>query len=130
MSGLDREKQNKYLQIIRKETDKLDFIVEDFLGFSRLQHGELKLHFQTMSLEKELMEVSEAYQDRAVQSGIKLEFRAEKILPLIQADPHRLRRVFTNLLDNAFKFSTRGGTIFLSTEENDREVKVTIRDEG
>jgi two-component system phosphate regulon sensor histidine kinase PhoR len=36
-SGLDKEKQNKYLEIIRKETDKLDFIVQDFLEFSRLQ---------------------------------------------------------------------------------------------
>jgi signal transduction histidine kinase len=51
-------------------------------------------------------------------------------LPVIQADPNRLRRVFNNLLDNAFKFSNRGGTIILSPEENDREVMVTIIDEG
>jgi PAS domain S-box-containing protein len=129
-SGFDKEKQNRYLEIIRKETDKLDFIVQDFLEFSRLQTGELKLDFQKMALDKELRELFEAYQDRAIQSGIKLEFLNEKISPAIQADPNRLRRVFTNLLDNAFKFSTRGGTIILSPEENAREIMVTIRDEG
>jgi two-component system phosphate regulon sensor histidine kinase PhoR len=128
--GLDQAKQDKYLEIIQKETSKLDFLVHDFLEFSRLQTGELKLNLQTMSLEKELMELFEAYQSKAVQSGIKLEFRDEKILPVIQADPNRLRRVFTNLLDNAFKFSTQGGTITLSSEETDRKVTVTIRDEG
>lgn len=129
-SGQDEEKRNKYLGIIRKETDKLDFLVQDFLEFSRLQTGELKLNFQAMSLDKELMELLEDYRPRVVQTGINLKIRDEDILPVIQADPDRLRRVFTNLLDNAFKFSKRGEQITISAEETSREIMVTITDQG
>jgi PAS domain S-box-containing protein len=129
-ADLDEEKHNEYLGIIQKETNRLDSLVRDFLEFARLQTGKLKLNFQDASLDSELIELFEAYQSRAMQSGIRLELRNEKILPVLYTDPARIRRVFTNLLDNAFKFSTKGGTITISTEETAREVMISIKDEG
>ena len=127
---LEEKRQNKYLGIIQNETNKLDLLVSDFLEFARLQTGKLKLNFQATSLDKELIELFEAYQSRAMQSGIKLELQNEKILPVLEADPDRLRRVFTNLLDNAFKFSTRGGTITISTGKAAHGIMITIKDQG
>jgi PAS domain S-box-containing protein len=124
------EKRNKYLGIIRDETSKLDFLVHDFLEFSRLQTGELKMNFKSTSLDKELVNLFEAYKSRAIQSGIELELRSEKILPVIEVDPDRLRRVFTNLLDNAFKFSSKGQKITILTKETVHEVMISIIDEG
>ncbi|MBW1721206.1 MAG: PAS domain-containing sensor histidine kinase [Deltaproteobacteria bacterium] len=129
-TDLDDEKRRKYLGIIQEETNKLDFLVDDFLEFARLQTGKLKLNFETTSLDRELMELMETYQAKARQSGIKLEFQDDKILPVVEADPNRLRRAFTNLLDNAFKYSTKGGTITLSTRETPKEIMITIRDNG
>jgi PAS domain S-box-containing protein len=129
-TDLSEEKQRNYLEIIRNETGKLDFMVNDFLEFARLQAGKLKLSFQTISLDKELMEIFETYQSKAVRSGIGMGLQNNKILPVIQADPQRLRRVFMNILDNAFKFSTKGGTITISTEETAEEVMITIKDQG
>lgn len=129
-ADLEEATQEKYLGIIQNETEKLDSLVSDFLAFARLQTGKLKLNFQATSLDKELMELCDAYQSKAMQSGIKLELRNEKTLPLIEADPDRMRRVFTNLMDNAFKFSTKGGTITISTGETVLEVLISIRDEG
>lgn len=127
---LDEQKRTKYLGIIQKETGKLDFLVSDFLEFARLQTGKLKLSFQATSLDRELMELYESYQSRSMQSGIALELHNENILPVIEADPNRLRRAFTNLLDNAFKFSETGSRITIFTDETDGEVMVTIRDQG
>jgi PAS domain S-box-containing protein len=127
---LTEEKQGDYLGIIQKEVNRLDSLTTDFLEFARLQTGKLKLNFEATSLDKDLMELFDAYQSRAMQSGIKLELRNEKSLPVIEADPKRLRRAFTNLLDNAFKFSTKGGTITLSTKETDQEVLISVSDEG
>ncbi len=129
-ADLNEEKQGDYLNIIQKEVNSLDSLVTDFLEFARLQTGELKLNFEATSLDKEFMELFDAYQSRAMQSGIKLELDNEKSLPIIEADPKRLRRAFTNLLDNAFKFSTEGGTITISIKETDREVLISIIDEG
>jgi len=129
-TDLDEEKQMKYLGIIRNETDKLDFMANDFLEFARLQAGKLKLNFQTTSLDKELMEIFEIYQPTVAETAIGLELQNDTVLPVIEADPQRLRRVFTNLLDNALKFSTKGGTITISTEETAEEIIVAIKDHG
>jgi signal transduction histidine kinase len=76
------------------------------------------------------MELFEAYQPRAMHSGVELELLNEKILPVIKADPDRLRRVLTNLLDNAFKFSEEGGRITIAAHEADQEITIRIEDQG
>lgn len=129
-SSLDDEKKIKYLDIMKNETGKLSFLVNDFLEFSRLQTGRLKLEFGATSLDKELMELFDAYQVKAKQTGINLELENEEELPIIEADANRLRRVFTNLLDNALKFSKNEGTITISTHETDKAVIVKVKDEG
>jgi len=129
-SSLDEEKQIKYLDIMKKETGKLSFLVNDFLEFSRLQTGKLKLEFSATSIDKELMELFDAYQVKAKEAGMTLALDNEEELPIIEADANRLRRVFTNLLDNALKFSKRGGTITLSTDQTEKDIIVRVKDEG
>jgi len=129
-SSLEEEKKIKYLDIMKNETGKLSFLVNDFLEFSRLQTGRLKLEFSATSLDKELMELFDAYQVMAKQAGINLKLENEEELPIIEADANRLRRVFTNLLDNAFKFSKNEGTITISTDQTEKDIVVRVKDEG
>jgi len=128
--SIDEAKEEKYLEIIRNQFRKLELLIDDFLEFSRLQTGKLKLNLAASSLDKELMELVDSYQFRASESGIKLELQNEEELPIIQADAHKLRRVFTNILDNALKFSKEKGTITVTTEEAAEEVIVKVKDEG
>ncbi len=130
MAQISEEKQKEYLGIIKAESDKLEALISDFLLFSRLQTGKLKLNFSTISLDKELMELSDSYKLKVSQSGVKLELQNDEKLAIIVADANQLRRVFTNLLDNAIKFSKNKGTITISTYETDEEVVVKMRDEG
>ena len=130
LRGIDEAKQEKYLEIIKNESGKLELLINDFLEFSRLQTGKLKLNLDATSLDKELMEVLDSYQLKAAEAGIKLKLQNEEPLPLINADVHKLRRVFTNLLDNALKFSEKKGTITVTTEETATEVIVKVGDEG
>jgi len=115
---------------MKNETGKLSFLVNDFLEFSRLQTGRLKLEFSATSLDKELMELFDAYQVKAKQTGINFKLENEEELPIIEADANRLRRVFTNLLDNAFKFSKNEGTITISTDQTEKDIVVRVKDEG
>jgi len=129
-SDWGEEKRDKYLEIIREEAGKLEFLVDDFLELSRLQTGKLKLNFSATSLDKQLLELFEAYQPRAAQTGIELRLEKKEALPVIEADADRLRRVFTNLLDNALKFAKERGTVTIATEQTDRDVTIKIIDEG
>ena len=125
-----QEKREKYLEIIKREAGRLDHLINDFLEFSRLQTGKLNLNLGTTSLDEELLELFEAYHPRAVQSGIELQLENSEGLPPIEADAARLRRVLTNLLDNAFKFTVGEGKVTILTQQTDHEVSIKITDEG
>lgn len=124
------ERKGKYLDIIRKEAAKLEALVNDFLDFSRLELGRLTLSFSATDLAKELLELVEVYQERFVQAGITLSANLDENLPVIEADAPRLRRVFTNLLENALKYSSGGTIVKLEAEQTDNEILVRVRDQG
>ena len=129
-TDMAQEKREKYLEIIKREAGRLDHLINDFLEFSRLQTGKLNLNLGTTSLDEELLELFEAYHPRAVQSGIELQLENSEGLPPIEADAARLRRVLTNLLDNAFKFTVGEGKVTILTQQTDHEVSIKITDEG
>jgi len=126
----DEDKARNYLNIILRESRKLALLIEEFLEFSRIQSGKLKLDCSATSLDKELHELYEVYEPRASKRGIKMELRSDEPLPLIEADASRLHRAFGNLVDNAVKYSKEGDTILITTQEHDQEVMVKIIDEG
>ena len=129
-ASMPEEKRDDYLDIIRKEAGKLEFLINDFLDISRLQTGKLNLNFSATSLDQELLELFETYQARASQAGIELRLEKKEALPIIEADATHLRRVFTNLLDNALKFTEGKGIVTISTQKTDYDVRVKITDEG
>lgn len=127
---LNTEMPRRYIEVIEREAAKLEGLVRDFLEFSRLQTGQLHLNFSATSLDKELWELFALYQPKAAQHGITLELVTAGALPVIEADIDRLRRVFTNLLDNALKFSKEKGSVTIRVEEAEQEVMVQIEDDG
>ena len=129
-TDMAEEKREKYLEIIKSEAGKLDHLINDFLEFSRLQTGKLNLNLSTTSLDQELLELFEAYHPRALQSGIELKLEKSESLPLIEADAARLRRVLTNLLDNALKFTVGEGKVTILTQQTKHDISIKVIDEG
>jgi len=127
---LNQEKPKKFIEVITKEASKLEFLVKDFLEFSRLQTGRLNLTFDATFLDKELYELFNIYEPKAAALGIKLTIESAGSLPVIETDANRLRRVFENLLNNALKFSREGTTVAIKVEESDEEVLVKVQDGG
>lgn len=127
---VDHHKEQRYLEIIKDESGKLERLISDFLEFTRLQTGSLKLNLAAVSLDKELIELWEAYQPKISSAGLTLRLENETALPPINGDATQLRRVFTNLLDNAIKFSQRGGSIVVLTGTSGNDIFVQVRDQG
>lgn len=129
-TGVPHEKGKRYLEIIENEASKLESMINDFLELTRLQTGLLKLEYSVTSLDKEIHELYEIYEPIASEHGLTMRLDAQEPLPLIEADAQRLRRVFTNLLTNAIKFSKEKGTITISTRETLSDVLIAVSDEG
>ena len=130
INNLSKETRKKNLEIIIKESANLEFIVNDFLDFARLQTEELQLDYSSTHLDEELRELFDAYQNEAVRNQINFEFRKEETFSVIEGDGKHLRRVFANILDNAFKFSKEDTQITLISKASECEAIVKIIDQG
>jgi PAS domain S-box-containing protein len=127
---IDEEKRKKYLKTVKLEASKLESLIDGFLEYSRLQTDKLNFNFTATSLDKELIEIYETYQTKGSQKGIQFELQNMETLPVIEADSKYLQRVFSNLLDNALKYSREKGLITITTEHADQYIMVKIKDGG
>jgi signal transduction histidine kinase len=126
----DAEETLLGLEVISRETDRLIGLVEELLDFSRFQSGELKLAQQQLDLRVLLEELRLQYGYRVNDKQIALHVDIpEQPLPLA-GDPNRLKQVFVNLLDNAFKFTPPHGTIRVTASRSDSLIIVQVADNG
>jgi len=127
---LTRKRQFEYLEIIRTEAQKLENLMNEFLEFSKLQQGIIQLDLSATDLDKEIMELIQAYEAKFNERGVKLAFLSDEKTPTITADSKKLRRVFENLLENALKFSLSRGVVSVELKQTDLEIMVFVKDQG
>ncbi len=107
----------QFLHDIESETLRLAHLVDELLDLSRIESGLIEPQRVPVSLAVLAQELVGEYAPRAEQADIQLQFEAASVLPLINVDADQIRRVLINLLDNAFKFTPRGGQV---------QVKLTV----
>lgn len=128
----------KGISIILKEARRLTRLVEELLEFTRISDGRFTVNITEIDVEAELEEATFTYGELLRQEGMSLEYEpAPEPLPMIAADPQRLKQVFLNVLDNAAKYGREGRRIIVTASlEEDHEgtarsyVKITVRDFG
>lgn len=126
----DRELVSRGLAVIGKEAERLSGLVEELLDFSRMESGHIVLKRQRLDVLAELEEAVFLFRDRTTRAGLSLEYSGgEELLP-VMGDPARLRQVFVNLLDNAVKYTPRGGCIRVEAAQLPGRVQVVISDTG
>ncbi|MEF9953508.1 MAG: HAMP domain-containing sensor histidine kinase, partial [Clostridium sp.] len=127
--GSDKEMLSDGLDIIEKESDRLSGMVEELLDFSKFVSGKITLNLQTVNVENITEHIKKQYTPRAIRSSINFTESHEN-LPNIISDENRLKQVFINILDNAFKFTPEKGTIEFTSKVVDNSIEFTIKDTG
>ncbi len=130
--GNDPQMMQKGLRVIVGETERLSEMVEELLDFSRMQSGHFTLQMATMDVLAELGDAVLIYMERAKKDGIYVTYTEPENLPFIIGDKNRIRQVFINVIDNAIKYSERGGFVSITAEaaENDTRVRIIVQDTG
>jgi signal transduction histidine kinase len=95
---------------------RLEHFIQDFLTFSVLETGELKMKFETGDMNACLSEVAGYWSPRFQEKGIALYFLANDKLQPFVFDSAKVQRVLSNLLENAAKFTPAGGSVWLHAE--------------
>jgi signal transduction histidine kinase len=110
------ERQREVLQEMRDSGKRLQQFIQDFLTYSALETGGLRMQFTSGNLNECLSGVCRLWSNRFQQKGIALYFLANDKLPIFPFDAPKLERVISNLLENSFKFTPQGGTVWLHAE--------------
>ncbi len=116
---------------VQANADRLNNIINDMLVAMEAE-GELKLVFGTVDVEKMIKEVIEMFKANYERRGLYIKFDKEKIekgLPMIEADPRNLFHVFMNIIDNAEKYTQKGGLDITLKRDNDN-ISVKFTDTG
>jgi PAS domain S-box-containing protein len=111
------EKQAFYLQTIEQETHRLETMVENILDLTRLDRRSLSVHQEPLSAEEIVAQVVEVYKETASKSGIDLRNYVRGNVPTLWADKNHFIQMLTNLLDNALKYTPRGGAVWVAARE-------------
>jgi signal transduction histidine kinase/AraC-like DNA-binding protein len=122
---------SKDLGYIYDSGEHLIRLINDLLDTSRAEIGELDLCYEPISPRTLLKEVVEAFQETSVskQKEVELVLEVPDHLPILHADPVRLRQILMNLLSNAFKFTPRG-RIALGAEVQLPHIHFWVSDTG
>ncbi len=123
----DEATQRDFLRIIEEESDRLTEIIDNLLDMSQIEVGALRIEKTPTQLRTLIREVVDEMRMRTEAHWFVVDLPSE--LPLILADPRRIRQVLHNLLENAVKYS-KGGQITVSCEVEGEEILVSVSDQG
>ncbi len=126
----DRELVSRGLEVIGKEAGRLSGLVEELLDFSHMESGHIVLRRERLDVLAELEETVFLFRERARRAGLMLEYCGADGVRPVMGDADRLRQVFTNLLDNAVKYTPAGGRVRVEAAQLPGEVQVVIGDTG
>jgi len=121
----------KQITIIKKIINAVDLLKEmtgSLLDISRLETGEMKLNKTICNIGEIVNEVMENLGPKVESYSFSFEFPDQGVL--VQCDRDIIRRVFTNIIENAFKFTPEGGKIRIAAEIKNDEVLFSITDSG
>ncbi len=117
-------------EIIREEAERLEHLVDDLRILSMADAGELKLSLRLYSPHKLLHDTQKIYSHQARQKKISIQVKAAADLPEIEIDPERMKEVFSNIIENALRYTPQNGHITLSANLVEDVIQMSVRDTG
>lgn len=134
----DPQSAVQYLEIIRKQSDRLNLLLDDLLQLAQIESGEIAVRQDLVRLDAVIERTLTVLKPLAVKKGHKLNVTLPPDLPPILGDEERLGQVLTNLLDNAVKYTPANGSITVAARRLPRRpgdprqgmVELSVSDTG
>ena len=130
-ANLSTAKKNQYMDIIKRNTEKLGSLAEDILDVTRIESNSLKLMNERLNLYDLILNSIEEYRRdiQLIYKDLTVNYENSNKSIYVRGDKMRLSQVLHNLLDNAGKF-TKKGSITVTTVIKSDQVQVTVKDTG
>lgn len=124
------ETRKQAAEVIYNESGRMHRMVLDLLDLARLDAGTADLKMLPLDMTALLNSIAEKFEPMAHKADVHISVSVPANLPTLIGDGDRLAQVFTNLVDNALKFTPPGGTIKLKAESVQGEMRISVSDTG
>ena len=119
-----------HLRALLEETHIMERLIEDLRTLALAESGALQLKKESLDLDQLNRDVQAAFQAQAAAAGVTLHYVAIGQIPILMADPGRIRQVLVNLLANALHYTPAGGEIALRCRADGENVILEVQDSG
>ncbi len=132
VAGPVPDEQKRFLEIVQRNLDRLNILINDLLDLSKLEAKKMQLRLETGPIDPVIHNTCESLEIWAKSKGITIQKRVPEGLPQVVFDPSRISQVLTNLIGNAIKFTPKQGRVIVEAKRRaDEEViEVTVQDTG
>ncbi|MCY9666386.1 cell wall metabolism sensor histidine kinase WalK [Paenibacillus alginolyticus] len=124
----ETEKEH-YLDLIASESNRLTLLIEDLFELSKMEEGKVSLEMEWIDLTEVMENAIQKCRLKLNEKGLQLDYHFDKQLPLIYGDGLRMEQVFTNLLENAIRY-TNEGHIHTAINKENNKISILIEDTG
>lgn len=135
--NVDFSTRKKYSKIIIDNVDSLLALIDNIMDLSKLQAKQIKLDNRPIDVKSKLTEIYYMYivEDVHIKEKVKFELKLNGIdQVLVTTDEKRFKQIFTNLIDNAIKYTEKGSIVLTAEIENRKEIKkilkISVKDTG
>jgi two-component system, OmpR family, sensor histidine kinase MtrB len=125
---MDEEKLRQCFDLTRRQIDRLDGMVNDFLDSSLIHAGRLKLSLAPCDVRDVVNDVAQLFGASSSRHTLRVTLPQESLTAM--CDRARIEQVLNNLVSNAIKYSPEGGAVELSAYEEECQIVIAVKDEG
>lgn len=126
----DPEETEQMLSVMEREIRQLVVLVDDLLDVSRITRGKFELKKSRVDLRDIAGCAIDEAKPLIQEGGHQLAWREPRNSIFVEADPHRLAQVLSNLLTNAAKYTPQGGRIEMAVRRRNSRVAISVKDTG
>lgn len=126
----DRDRQAGPISVISRQVVFLEKLIEDLIDVTRVQTGKMSISYKRVILQEVLYEALYHCGEAAEAKGLKVHHVMPPVAIHVDVDPQRLLQVILNLLNNAIKYTSNGGGIWLIATVDQTHFLCSIKDNG
>ena len=126
----DPETRKRYFETILTETEKLSLLIEEVLEFSQLENRKLAWNPSPAPIDQLLIDTIQQFEQKIQEKGIEVKVEYDEKLPMIPLMPVHIKRVMTNLIQNALSFSSPHTSLEIRAVTREEQMEFSVTDEG
>ena len=128
--AIEEEDRDKYLEIVLNETKRMNTLISDLLDLAKIESGQFPIELSEFDINEQLRQCIIMFEQRIESKKLDVDINFNEDKMMVWADRDRISQVVTNLVDNAVKFSSEGGSLKIWTTSDDDKVYINIEDSG